>query len=126
MTVGELSRRTGVPAKALREYADTGLVHTAGRSGANYRLFDTGALGCVRVVGQLRALGLTLAEIRHLARAYRGGDDQSIGPLIADQLRAARSRVNARIDELNQTLHRIDEFEAAGSSRLDLPPGGKP
>lgn len=31
MTVGELSRRTGVPIKTLRTYADTGLVHTVGR-----------------------------------------------------------------------------------------------
>jgi len=30
ITVGELSRRTGVPAKALREYTDWGLIDTLG------------------------------------------------------------------------------------------------
>lgn len=30
MTVGELSRRTDVPIKALREYADWGLIYTVG------------------------------------------------------------------------------------------------
>lgn len=54
MTVGELSRRTGVSVKNLREY-------TVGRSPSNYRLFDTDALWCVRWIRQLR--GLTLAEI---------------------------------------------------------------
>jgi hypothetical protein len=32
MTVGALSRRTGVPVKALREYEDTGLIYSCGRS----------------------------------------------------------------------------------------------
>ncbi|GAA3137054.1 hypothetical protein JOF29_000040 [Kribbella aluminosa] len=44
MTVGELSRRTAVPVKTLREYTDLGLIYTIGRSPANYRLFDADAL----------------------------------------------------------------------------------
>jgi MerR family copper efflux transcriptional regulator len=44
MTVGELSRRTGVSAKALREYTDIGLVHSLGRSSFNYRLYTADAL----------------------------------------------------------------------------------
>ncbi len=63
MTVGELSRRTGVPIKTLRMYADWGLVYTVGRSATNYRLFDSDALWCVRLIYELRALGLTVAEI---------------------------------------------------------------
>ncbi|MGH4017067.1 MAG: MerR family transcriptional regulator [Pseudonocardiaceae bacterium] len=31
MTVGELSRRTGVPIKNLRQYTDWGLINTVGR-----------------------------------------------------------------------------------------------
>ena len=46
MTVGELSRRTAVPVKALREYHDLGLIYSVGRSAANYRLFDKSALWC--------------------------------------------------------------------------------
>ncbi|KUO19248.1 hypothetical protein AQJ91_19910 [Streptomyces dysideae] len=48
MTVGELSRRTGVPVQTLREYTDLGLIYTLGRSSANYRLYTTDALWCVR------------------------------------------------------------------------------
>jgi hypothetical protein len=32
MTVGALSRRGGIPVKALRAYSDMGLVYPAGRS----------------------------------------------------------------------------------------------
>jgi DNA-binding transcriptional MerR regulator len=64
MTVGELSRITGVPVKALRQYADWRLVYTIGRSPTGYRLFDADALWCVRMIDHLRGLGLTLAETR--------------------------------------------------------------
>jgi hypothetical protein len=40
MTVGELGRRTGMSAKATREFEGLGLIYSAGRSEANYRLFD--------------------------------------------------------------------------------------
>ena len=54
MTVGELSRRTGVPIKNLREYTDTGLIYTVGRSPSNYRLYDADALWCVRRIAALQ------------------------------------------------------------------------
>jgi DNA-binding transcriptional MerR regulator len=68
ITVGELSRRTGVTAKALREYTDWGLIDTLGRSQANYRLYPPDAVWCVQAIAVLRGLGLNLAEIRQAAR----------------------------------------------------------
>lgn len=44
MTIGALSRRTGVAVKTLREYEDLGFIYTAGRSPGGYRLFDDEAL----------------------------------------------------------------------------------
>ena len=123
MTVGELSRRTGVPVKALREYTDWGLIYTLGRSGANYRLYDDEALGCVQAITGLRGLGLTLADIRWLANSYPGGNGQLFGPLLAERLRAARARVEAQIGHLEQIRHRIDAFEATHGGALAGQPG---
>jgi hypothetical protein len=50
MTVGELSRRTGLSIKAIREYEALGLIYSAGRSEGNYRLFDETALWCAQVI----------------------------------------------------------------------------
>jgi DNA-binding transcriptional MerR regulator len=112
MTVGELSRRTGVPVKSLRAYTDWGMINTVGRSSANYRLYDAGALRCVRIINELRDLGLTLAEIRWLCRnADRNG--RLIGPRLARRLQVARDRVGEQIARLEQTRRRIEEFEAA-------------
>jgi DNA-binding transcriptional MerR regulator len=118
MTIGSLSRRTGVPVKALREYEDIGLIYTVGRSPGNYRLFDEDALWCVGVITRLRRLGLTLAEIRDLAAEYLQHTDTQAGPRLAEVLRAVRGRTEERIAELQALLGRIDRFEAEASETL--------
>ena len=118
MTIGTLSRRTGVPVKALREYEDLGLIYTIGRSPGNYRLFDDDALWCVAVVGTLRQLGLTLAEIQQLAGTYMQGSKDPIGPALARVLRVVRARSRDRIAELQHLLTRIDDFEATHHDEL--------
>jgi DNA-binding transcriptional MerR regulator len=115
MTVGDLSRRTGVPIKNLREYTDTGLIYTVGRSPSNYRLYNADALWCVRWIGTLRGLGLTVAEIRGLTAAHAR---RSFGPQLAERLHTSRRRLQARIAELEQTVQRIDEFEAIYDAEL--------
>lgn len=118
MTIGELSRRTGVPIKSLRSYTDWGLINTIGRSRANYRLYDTDALWCVQIIGELRGLGLTLAEIRWLFSRYPDRNGRLIGPRLARQLQIARVRVGQQITRLEQIRCRIDEFEAAHHAEL--------
>ncbi len=117
MTIGGLSRQTGVPVKTLREYEDLGLIYTVGRSAGNYRLFNAEALWCVGVVGTLRALGLTLAEIRELAGGYLCQTGDNIGPRLAGMLEVVRARTQDRITELCQLLRRIDDFEARAGYR---------
>ncbi len=118
MTIGALSRRTGVPVKALREYEDLGLIYTVGRSPGNYRLFDDEALWCVGVVGTLRGLGLTVAEIRDLAASYLQRSDEPIGPRLAEVLHAVRARTENRIAGLRELLRRIDDYQAQFADQL--------
>lgn len=109
MTVGELSRRTGTPARALRAWTDLGLVYSAGRSPAGYRLYDESALWCVAVIGELRGLGLTIAEIRDLAAVYLGRPGEPVSPHLAALLRRARDRADTRIASLQDLRERIDQ-----------------
>ena len=144
MTVGALSRRTGVPVKTLRTYEDMGLIYTVGRSAGNYRLFGPEALWCVGVISGLRQVGLTLAEIRDVATVYLQDTGEPVGPRLAGLLRAARARTRERIAELQRQLERIEEFEKAwapeltgeadfrdrdplrGGTGFDSPTGGRP
>jgi DNA-binding transcriptional MerR regulator len=56
MTIGSLSRRTGVPVRVLRQYEDREFIYTAGSSTGNYRLFGEEAMWCVEVVRSLPAM----------------------------------------------------------------------
>lgn len=113
MTVGELSRRSGVTVKALREYTGLGLIYTLGRSPSNYRLYDTDALWCLRLIGELRGLGLTVAEIRELTAGRRDARAAPVGSHLAQLLHRSRERLRQRIAAQQQILARIEEFEAA-------------
>jgi DNA-binding transcriptional MerR regulator len=71
-TIGEVARRTGLSVKTIRFYADSGLVPPADRSGAGYRLYDSGALARLAFVRTLRDLGIDLATIRDIQRNVAG------------------------------------------------------
>jgi MerR family transcriptional regulator, copper efflux regulator len=118
MTVGELARRTGVSPKAIREFEGRGLIYSAGRSEANYRLFDESAIWCVEVIGNLRALGLTIKEIQQLAAVYLDRPDEPIGPQLAELLDQADQRIEQRREQLDAIQGRIHSFRAANKAAL--------
>jgi MerR family copper efflux transcriptional regulator len=118
MTVGELARRTGMSAKAIRQFEGLGLIYSAGRSEANYRLFDQSAIWCIQVIGNLRSLGLTIKEIQRLAAVYLERPGEPIGPRLAELLDRAEQRIEKRREELDRIQRRIREFRAANRAAL--------
>ncbi|MEV5835665.1 MerR family transcriptional regulator [Nocardia sp. NPDC052112] len=63
VSIGELSRATGVPVRTLRFYCDNGVLESR-RSGGGHRLFDSStAVDQVLLVRRLRTLGLSLPAI---------------------------------------------------------------
>jgi DNA-binding transcriptional MerR regulator len=121
MTIGQLSRRTGVPIKVLREYEALGFLYTLGRSESNYRLFGEETLWCVQVVQGLRSLGLTLKEIQALTTRYRVHPDESIDGLLDATLAQARARVEGQIAQLEALRQRLLEFQAVRTRPRALP-----
>jgi MerR family transcriptional regulator, copper efflux regulator len=93
--------------KAIRDFEARALIYNAGRSGANYRLFDESALWCVRVIAHLRALGLTVKEIEEFAVVYL---DRPVGPHLDAALRQAQRRIEERIADLEAIQRRIGEY----------------
>ena len=118
MTIGELSRRTGLSIKAIREYESRGLIYSTGRSAGNYRLFDESALWCARVILGLRSLGLTVKEIEHLAGVHLNRPDEPIGPRLAMLLTRVEQRIEERIAELEGIRARIDEYRRENAAAL--------
>jgi MerR family redox-sensitive transcriptional activator SoxR len=61
--IGELARRSGIAASALRFYEDAGLLSSA-RSEAGRRQYPRGVLRRVAFIRAAQAVGLTLDDIR--------------------------------------------------------------
>ncbi|WP_092619067.1 MerR family transcriptional regulator [Jiangella sp. DSM 45060] len=66
LSIGDLARRTGLPVKTIRYYADIGLVPPTDRSPAGYRRYDAVALARLDLVRTLRELGVDLATVRQV------------------------------------------------------------
>ncbi|GAA0237951.1 hypothetical protein GCM10009539_24020 [Cryptosporangium japonicum] len=74
-SIGELSRRTGLTVKAIRFYADRGIVPATRRNATGHRLYDEDAAARLDLVRSLRDLGIDLPTIRRvLAREVTVAD----------------------------------------------------
>ena len=113
MTIGHLSRLTGVPAKVLRAYEALGFLYTLGRSESNYRLFGEEAVWCVQVIQELRSLGLTLKEIQALFMCCLERPGEPIDRLLQAYLGQPLTRVEAQISTRQALRQRILAFQAA-------------
>ena len=116
ITIGQLSRRTGVPIKVLREYEALGFLYTQGRSESNYRLFGEETLWYVQVIQGLRSLGMTLKGIQALLTRSCERPGEPISVLLDAYLPQALARVEAQINTLQTLRQRILEFQTARTS----------
>lgn len=118
MTIGEISRLSGMPVRKVRRYTDLGLIYSLGRSAGNYRLYDESALWCIETIRTLRRLGLTVKEVGALTEHYLDRPDEPIGPLLDDLLSRARGRLDQRISTLDRTRSQLDAFRRRHSDEL--------
>lgn len=124
MTIGDLSQRTGVSVKTIRRYTDQGLVCTAGRSDADYRLYDDTAVSCINSIRTLRSLGLSLDDVARLHAFYGQEPRRPVGPWLLARLAEVRRDVDHRMAQLARMRDAIDAFtaehaDALGRNELD-------
>jgi DNA-binding transcriptional MerR regulator len=93
MDIGEVARRTGLPASTLRYYEEKGLIRSAGRHGLR-RLFDPGVIERLAVISLGRAAGFSLDEI---ARMFAPDG----------QLRIDRRMLTTKAEELDTTIRTL-------------------
>ncbi|MGY4720214.1 MerR family transcriptional regulator [Naumannella cuiyingiana] len=100
LRVGELAERTGVSARLLRHYENSGIL-PARRSSAGQRLFDAGAVERVRRIRELLAAGLPVRVIRELVDCIH--EPGRLEPCAVPVLVAHLREHDARIAELEGT-----------------------
>ncbi|QRY62054.1 HEAT repeat domain-containing protein [Gordonia sp. PDNC005] len=106
MRIGEVARRSGVSARMLRHYDSLGLARPSGRSSAGYREYSADDIAAIFHVESLRALGLSLREVRQAL------DDPDFRP--ADLVADLALRAEARIARERELLSRLRQVADAG------------
>jgi MerR family redox-sensitive transcriptional activator SoxR len=116
LTIGEVSRRSGVAASALRFYEDRGLIESE-RAGSGHRRFARPVLRRVAFIVFAQRVGLSLDEIG--AELAKLPPDRA--PTRRDWSRLS-SRWTARIDERIAELERLKSglTECIGCGCLSL------
>jgi MerR family redox-sensitive transcriptional activator SoxR len=117
ITIGEVARRSGVAASALRFYEERGLI-AAERQGAGHRRFPRAVLRRIAFIVAAQRIGLSLDEIAaELARLPEGRT-----PDRADWARltsAWSGRIDRRIAELERLKAGLAECIGCGCLSLD-------
>lgn len=101
LPIGEVSRRTGLTAAAIRYYEQRGLVTPLRRSGGQRR-FSPAAVRQLQVVTVVRQAGFTLAEVSNLIRLRRSGRRVRDG-LLARKLAEVQRDIR-RLQAIERTL----------------------
>ncbi len=74
-TIGEVAKKTGVPASTLRYYDKEGLLPFVERSGGGIRVFGESDIEWLRILECLKKSGLSLSEIKDYIRMMNEGDE---------------------------------------------------
>ncbi|MFK0159351.1 MerR family transcriptional regulator [Streptomyces sp. NPDC090493] len=106
--IGEVARGAGVSVRAVRYYEQQGLL-TAERSPSGQRLYQPDAVTLVRFFQQMFAAGLTSRRITELLPCWDSGHTD---PEQRAMLRSERDRIQAKVDDLQAALDRLDEVIA--------------
>ena len=97
LTVGQLARATGVPAKTIRYYEQLGVLPIPRRSGAGYRHYSRSDVHRLLFMRRARALGLSLAHLKALTGDLESGACAAMQPrlhaLVTNQLHTVQQQI---------------------------------
>ena len=112
LTVGQLARATGVPAKTIRYYEEVGVLPVPRRSEAGYRHYARHDVHRLLFIRRARALGLSLAKLKMLTAELDSGECLTMRPrlhaLVAEQLRTVQQQI-AEFQVLERQLAQVLE-----------------
>jgi DNA-binding transcriptional MerR regulator len=111
LTIGQLSRRTGVSVKTLRFYSDEGLLPPAERSRTGYRLYAEEHVVRIDLIRTLREAGVGLEAIGQVL-------DRDVD--LAEALRLRLGAIEAHIASLQRVASALRAAIRSGASEADL------
>ncbi|SEM81003.1 Cu(I)-responsive transcriptional regulator [Palleronia pelagia] len=120
MNIGDVSRRSGLPAKTIRYYEDIGLIRPK-RGDNGYRHFAERDLHMLVFLAGARALGFTIDDCRTLLALYedQGRESAQVKQIAGEHLAQIDDKI-AQLRSMRATLDRL-VHACAGDHRPDCP-----
>jgi Cu(I)-responsive transcriptional regulator len=121
MNIGEAARASGVSAKMIRYYEETGLIPPAERTGSGYRTYGPKEVQILRFVRRARDLGFPMEKVADLLALWRdrGRASADVKHLAEAQIWALESRIR-EMEEMKASLEHL-VHACAGDDRPDCP-----
>ncbi len=102
LTIAEICEKTGLSARTVRYWEELGLLPGVRRRNGGRRAFGRDELERLRFIKRLKALGLSLAEIRDLNAVHAiDGSTQALLERLDELLTQHLSDLDGRIGELS-------------------------
>jgi MerR family transcriptional regulator, copper efflux regulator len=121
MNIGEASKRSGLPAKTIRYYEETGLITPPARAENGYRDYSETDVHKLRFVRHSRGLGFSVDECAQLLSLYEDKARQSADvKAIAEKHLTDIDAKILELQELRSTLHHLIN-NCHGDGRPDCP-----
>ena len=122
-TISEVGAATGLSARTLRYYEELGLLPGVRRRAGGRRVYGPGEIERLRFIQRLKALGLSLAEVKELNAVYAiGGSTRAMLARLDELLGRRLADLDARIAELRHLRDDIESYRERVRGRAGTAP----
>jgi MerR family copper efflux transcriptional regulator len=118
-TITEICEQTGLSPRTVRYYEEVGLLPDVKRRSSGRRVYGPDELERLGFVSRLKALGLSLSEIRELNVVYAiGGSTQAMLTRLRDLLGSHLEDVDQRLTELRDLRGELQRYREHVEDRV--------
>lgn len=102
LTIGDAAKASGLSAKMIRHYEQSGLLRKSPRTDAGYRLYNSEQVNQLRFIRQARNLGFSLSDIHSLLELWQNPERES---------RAVKQLATQHLDEIAAKITELQHMQ---------------
>ena len=119
LTIGQTCEKTGLSARTVRYYEEVGLLEGVRRREGGRRAYCDDDIARLRFIQRLKALGLSLLEIKDLSAIYAiGGSTLAMLEKLEDLLGTRLHDLESRISELMSLRDDMSKYHDHVEARI--------
>jgi len=121
MNIGQAAKASGISAKMIRYYEDTGLIGPVARTDAGYRVYGPRDIHTLGFIKRSRDMGFSIERIAELLELWRDRTRHSadVKRMALEHVQVLQQRI-AELQDMVQTVQALANC-CAGDDRPDCP-----